>query len=471
MAGEDILLDSNFLKLASKKMEAEEFAKVVGENCGGWREKRRLVEGLKVLQEKVAAIEQKVHVAKAVGKAKGQLEYDDQKLADAYEQYNLRDKVTGLNAAIQTMIDESRLTASEIPVCLAHLQARLDKAKAGGKAQAQEKLEKMIKHVRTVGTVEVPVAHLPELFNMHKDYDGITKLQAKKAASQTDADRKRIAKKDKVWEQMKELEARSRMWFETQSEFEYRLHLAIEERTKNLAEELKREAEEEAERDRIAFEELLAKRKADAAAKEEAKAKEMADKIAAKRAEAALKPVKAVPKKKVVEKVKKPLNPFELFKDPHEEQERLRAEEALRAEQEEEWEDTEASPEPPEPEKKAAAPKAAEQVPEVKAEPKVEPKVEAKPKPVPKKKERPVLENKWGAPAAPAPEQEGEEAELTMAEAARVADILDGPSLSDAIKGPEKKADQKEKIPPPQPKKKEKKKVMKMSASDLGFEC
>jgi len=135
------------------------------------------------------------------------------------------------------------------------------------------------------------------------------------------------------------------------------------------------------------------------------------------------------------------------------------------------YEDTQASPEPSEPEKENSAPEkaTAPKAPEPKVVPKAEPKVEAKPKPVPKKKERPVLENKWGAPVAP--EQEDEEEELTMEQAARVADILEGPSLSDAVKGPEKKKDQKDKIPPPQPKKKEKKKVMKMSASDLGFEC
>lgn len=309
---------------------------------------------------------------------------------------------------------------------------------------------------------------MPELFNLRKDYDGITKLQTKKAASQTDADRKRIATKDTVYKKMKEVEAQSRMWFETESEYDYRLHSACEERAKHLADELKREAEEEAERDRIAFEEELAKRKAEADAKEEAKAKALADKIAAKRAEAALKPVKAVPKKKVVEKVKKQLNPFELFLDPHEEQVKLREQEALAepealAAEQTEYEDTQASPEPSEPEEEKVAP------PKATAPKAPEPKIEAKPKPVPKKKERPVLENKWGTPAAP--EQEDEEVELTMEEAARVADILDGPSLSDTLKGPDKKKDQKDKIPPPQPKKKEKKKVIKMAASDLGFEC
>lgn len=470
----EVLADKNFSKLASLKTSLETFVELVDQHVVGWTQKRRLLDGLKDLQPKLEAVEHKLVVAKAVGKAKSKLDYDEQCLVDAYSLPDVKAKVSALNTSIQTVIDEGKFTPAEKPVLIAHLQERQNKAKAAGKEAAQEKLEKMIKGVVKVTPEEIPVVNLPQLFNLHIDYEGIIKLQSKKANILTDADKKRLATKDKVWESIQSLQKTSRMWFETSVAFDSRLENAIAVRRVNLAEELKREAEAEAERERLAFAELVEKKKRDEAEKEEQKARAVMEKIEARRKEAQGKPVKAVPKKVVKDKHKHLMNPFELFLEPTQMREldpgpaddKPPEEDAAVAETAEP--SPSASPDLSEEEARpAAAPKKKDPEPEPEV-PAPKPKEEPKPKPQPKK-ERPVLENKWGDVPKLPEELEGVDVadrEPTLAEAAKVAEMLEGPSLSEAVKAPKK-----DKVAPPQPKKKEKKKFAKVNNVELGFEC
>uniref|UniRef100_A0A7S1W8M3 Uncharacterized protein n=1 Tax=Alexandrium catenella TaxID=2925 RepID=A0A7S1W8M3_ALECA len=437
--GEGILGDSNFKTLAFAKTSLEDFTNLIGAHVAGWTQRKLVHEGLKNFKVKVEAAESKMRVAKNVGKAK-QLEAEEEALCKLYTVADMTEKISALNKEIQASLDQGAVTAEEKPIALEHLRSRRDTAKKEEKAKLLERVEKQIDAVaKAKNTITLPVANLDEFFQLRKRQWLIERLEKRKPNTLDQEERDILKGKAKLEVEVHSLEAKSRMWFESEFSFKPRLEQALTEKAKNEAEELKRIEEEEKEKQRRAEEAALEQKRLEAQRKEEEHYKQMADKLEAKRLEAQAKPVKEAPKAKPKEKKRvAPMNPYSLFQNAHVVQHEPEA-------------TPEASPETseagdPEPATSApAAAPAATPAPAPAAAPVATPVKAPEPEPKPKPKPRapkPVLENKWGAPAAvpdflrPEEEDEG------------------GPSLADALTAP-KVAYKKPAAQPGQPGKKE----------------
>lgn len=476
----DLLLDSNFQKLASCKTDPEEFTSLLRVHVYGYTQKKHSVDALKDLLKRVDEAELKQSYAKNLGKKKG-LEEAEQALVHSYSSHNLKDKVQILNAQIQGMIDEGLITQEEKPAVLENLKTRLAAAKTANKDKLQEKLEGMINSVSRAGPHVLQVGNLKEIGLLRRRLDEIHSLEKRPVKSLTQSEKEAIGKKVEVQDELRSLEERSTMWFESEFAFKPRLHRALEALAIEEADQRRREEEEAFEKKRKEEAEALEQKRLDTVAKEEEKHKHMLAKLEARRMEDQMKPQKPVvqqakPKEK---KKAKRLDPNSLFVHHRS---TLADADADTQEEAEEWQDpndeegTGETPEPAAPQPAGAAPAApadaAEVVPpaagyptqtlaqEKTVEPPQAPVASKAIAPARKKIEKLVLENKWGTddhPASAAGQTDGEQ-------------LLDSqlPSLTDAkasAAAPVKKT------PPPQPKKKEKKKFTKLGAAELGFDA
>ncbi|CAJ1425708.1 unnamed protein product [Effrenium voratum] len=322
-----------------------------------------------------------------------------------------------------------------------------------GKVEAAENKLYMVKAVGKVKGKMESEEH--ELINKYHSPDLKEKVQTLSASVQELIDQGRltveetsraegIKKKSTLQDDVRRLENKSRMWFETHEDFQRRLQKALIELEKQKAEQAKQEAREAEERKRREEEEALERKRQALKEAEERKAAELEAKLEAKRQEAALKPQKAAPQAKKKEKVQRTkLDPHEFFQPPPREEE----EEVEAAEEVEEVEEVEES-QPKAEAGPTTPPEAKKEVPKVVATPEPVKKVPKPPK---------VVESKWG-------KVDGAEVELP--------EELAGPSLQESVKEAVSAAPTAPtKTAPPAPKKKEKKKFTKLGVSDLGFDA
>eukprot|EP00429_Kryptoperidinium_foliaceum_P068617 CAMPEP_0176061492 /NCGR_PEP_ID=MMETSP0120_2-20121206/30657_1 /TAXON_ID=160619 /ORGANISM="Kryptoperidinium foliaceum, Strain CCMP 1326" /LENGTH=518 /DNA_ID=CAMNT_0017395047 /DNA_START=71 /DNA_END=1624 /DNA_ORIENTATION=- len=483
--------DSNFLKLAADKTGAEEFTALVDTYLCGYSQKKLVADALKELVKKVEEAELKQSYAKNLGKRKG-LEEHETILVNLYSTHDLKEKIQVLNNQIQAMIDEGQITHEEKLKVLDNLRARLEAAKTAGKEKLQEKLQNNIANVSKAGAYVLEVRNLKELSALHRQLDAIHAIEKRPVKAHTPSDKELLGKKADIQGSLLNLEERSRMWFESEAAFKPRLQKALEALAVAEADQRRREEEEAFERQRREEEEAIERRRLEALAKEEAKHKQMLAKLEAKRAEEALKPQKpAVQQAKPKEKKKeKRVNPQAFFVHHRSTLADAEAAEAAAAE-EEEWREPDIDEDDEEEQQPATAPPAAPSKSSSSAAPASSsapsapaaaplnggyPAPAAPPASVqaaaeppkaapvaPKKKEKVVLENKWGTDVAPVSGAAagGEADEEQTSDSAL-------PSLAEAVKASATSA---KKAPPPQPKKKDKKKFTKIAATDLGFDA
>lgn len=469
-----ILADANFKKLASSKTAPSEFLRLVGCHVGGYTQKKRLADGLKVLIAKIEEAEKKVSVEKALGKAK-RAEPEEHALVAAHCSHDCKEKLQSLNTVLQAMIDQGHVTAEEKQQVVNQMIAKRAAARAADKATVVEKIERMIVSVSNAAPFTLPLENLGAINSMLKNIEEAELLEKRPWKSLTGVERDKVDRKAKIYDEIRAVEKSSLMWFETEAEFKPRLAHSLTAHAKLLAEQRRLEEEQAWERARLEEEHAREKKRLDAIEKAEREGRELILKLEAKRLEDEGKEKKPVVQPKKKEKpARMRLNPLALFVDPRTLQQ---------AETEEEWADADADtssvfPSPslsPSPSPSlsplvvaSAAPSqqdadAAALPPAAAASPLLAPakmpvqeiKSKADAKAKAKTEPKPVIESKWGDVAPPVL-QEGDETSVA------------GPSLAEAAKAvpvPVKKT------PPPQPKKKEKGKFSKMGADLLGFDC
>jgi len=289
---EALLEDDNFKVLVSPSTELEEFTRLIQAHAPGYTQRKRVLEAVKHLLAELEVIENKLIVAKAVGKSKG-LEEKEQHRYHLYSVNDLKEKVQALNKSIEASMDAGTLTAEEQGPALEQLESRLEKAKADGKAKLQEKLERMIGVLSKADPVPVPVPEIKQIQEMQHKVDQVDQWSKQPKYSLTEEQREAVREKTTTEKALAKLEAANQMWFESEKEFRPRLKQAL------IA--LAAQQEEEARLEAIRLEEekkLAAKRK------EEQKWAEIQKKIDEKRELAKQAPAKPAPAPKKKEKKK-----------------------------------------------------------------------------------------------------------------------------------------------------------------------
>mmetsp|Transcript_30541 Transcript_30541/g.65795 ORF Transcript_30541/g.65795 Transcript_30541/m.65795 type:complete len:496 (+) Transcript_30541:116-1603(+) len=481
---EEICHDPSFIKLASSGTSAEAFTQHLEERVCGYTQKKRLVDGLKPLLAKVEVVDQKLSVIKAVGKAK-QLEEPEIQLLNLYAVHNLKEKISAVNAMMQTQLEEGKISTEEKPQVLENFNSRKEKAKNEKKDKVVEKLERNIGILVKIKPYQIPVTNVMEIFKLRRKLKEVETLEKRAQKSLSSAQVAQVEGKAALIEELKNVESSGKMWFESELEFKGRLDRALEELARNEAELLRKEQEEAWEREREEERKALEEKRLAAERKREEEERKLIEKLEAKRLEDQAKPQKVVapaPKKKEKAKGMK-MDPKALFADPADlrRQKEEEEEEARRKQEEQERIDAErhalddddddddqgaakvTSPKDGKANSSTTGTTTAQGYPKTSSPEKEKPK--APPAPPKVSKPKIVLENKWGeAPAGITVEEDNTAVE-------------DLPSLSEAlvVEASSKAAAKKPtgQAPPAAaaPKKKEKKKFTKMSVTDLGFDC
>lgn len=294
--------DSNFKSLAEDRTSQDEFNRLVDDHVQGYTQKKRLADGLKDLAAKVEDAENKLIVAKNVGKFKAPSP-EDEALTSLHTSFELKEKLKAVNAQVQAMIDAGSITAAEKPFVLDNLRTRLSKAKEGGKAALEEKLDKMITIVSKAQFFALPCTNIAKFHSLSKDMQSIEKLEKLPEKHLTANLRQRIEGKKALQEEFDALVSTSAMWFELPYEFEPRLKDAMAAYEAQEEERKRKEEEEAFEQKKQEEQEAFERKRAEAARKQEEQEKALEEKLAAARAAASLRPVKEVPQPKKKEKV------------------------------------------------------------------------------------------------------------------------------------------------------------------------
>lgn len=301
---EELCSTSNFERLAASETTSEQFLSLVKEHLPGHTQKRRLFDGLKELLTKVEVAENKLYMVKNVGKKAGAMESEDDKLINRYGSLDIKEKRKSLLADLNLMIEEGRLTVDEKPVLQEQLAAKRAAAKEDNKPALVEKTELQLVSLGRAEGIKHPVPNLEEFFSLDQELHYIQILEKRPPKKLTHEESETLKKKGEIQESIRELGKKHRMWFETDQEIHRRLEKALVELARLKAEQKKREAEEADERKRKAEEEAMEQKRQALKEAEDRKAQELEAKLEAKRAEAALKPTKDVPKPQKKEKVK-----------------------------------------------------------------------------------------------------------------------------------------------------------------------
>lgn len=454
----DILLDPDFKTLASCKTEPEEFLRLLDTHVGGYLQRKKAVDGLKDLLTKVEAVENKMYVAKAVGKAKGKLEAEESALIQDYSAHDLKEKVQSLNTLLQAMIDEGKVTAEEKPQVLDQLRVRRDAAKVAEKPKLLEKLERMMDMVIRAEPFTLPLPETAEIHSLHKNLECILLLEKRPWKSLSDEEREEVNNKPNVQQAIRAIERSSRMWFETEDEFAPRLKKTLAVYVQQEAERIRLEEEQAWERKKVAEERELERKRLEAIEREKQQHQELMMKLEAKRLESAARPQKPAEPIKKKEKVTRTkldvrefFTPLDHSLDGHEDVVEVENENEAAVKTEDGGQEF---PGEVEDEKAADISRPVQSVdPPTAPLPIPSPSLQAAKAPVSLvRAPKPVIESKWGAPT---PGQELPE---------EPSDDV-GPSLAQAVT----KAAPVKKGPTPQPKKKEKKKFSKIDNTDLGW--
>jgi hypothetical protein len=270
----EICEDTNFKKLADSRTDAEEFSDLVKTRLVGYTQRKIVLDGIKELVTRVEAIDQKLVIAKAIGKKGGELDETQEYLNKHYTLVNLKEKSAFLNTSISATLDAGELTAEELEPTLQSLKLRLQKAKVDGKEKLSEKLERQIGVVSAAKPVSVPIAEIKDIFSMQQQLDEVQKLLLKPRKDLSAEEREKVKSGNKVQLELdiESAKARSHMWFETEEDFKRRLSKALEWYYAHLEEIKQQEIAAEQERKRL-----------EAQAKEEQRWKDIEEKIEQKR--------------------------------------------------------------------------------------------------------------------------------------------------------------------------------------------
>lgn len=298
---EGICEDENFLKLVDDATESEEFARLLDEHVQGYSQKKRFSDGLKEFTKKVEDAENRIIVARNVGKFK-EPDPEDVRWTSKCTSFELKQKSQAVTDRLEAMLKDGTVSAYEKPAVLENLHSRIAKAKEANKAKVVEKLSDMLSAVAKKEPFQLPVKNIEEFDRLDKELKAIAKLEKLSSKNLTYALRERIESKADLEKEYDALMDISRMWFETPLEFRPRLEEAIAAYAANEEERKRREEEEAFEKKKQEEEEALEKKRAAADQKNLEAAKALEAKLEAKRVEAAAKPVKEVPKKQPKEK-------------------------------------------------------------------------------------------------------------------------------------------------------------------------
>jgi len=270
----EICEDPNFKKLADSKTDAEEFSSLVNSRLLGYTQRKTVQDGIKELITRVEAIDQKLVVAKAIGKKAGELDETQDYLHKHYTLASLKEKSAFLTTSMNATLDAGELTAEELEPTLQSLKMRLQKAKVDGKEKLFEKLERQIGVVSAAKPVSVPIAEIKDIFNLQQQLDEVQQLLLKPRKDLSAEEREKVKSSHKVRLELdiEAAKARCQMWFETAEDFKRRLSKALEWYNAHLEEIRQQEAAAEKERKRL-----------EAHAKEEQRWKEIEEKIEQKR--------------------------------------------------------------------------------------------------------------------------------------------------------------------------------------------
>jgi len=226
----EICEDPNFKKLADSKTDAEEFSSLVNSRLLGYTQRKTVQDGIKELITRVEAIDQKLVVAKAIGKKAGELDETQDYLHKHYTLASLKEKSAFLTTSMNATLDAGELTAEELEPTLQSLKMRLQKAKVDGKEKLFEKLERQIGVVSAAKPVSVPIAEIKDIFNLQQQLDEVQQLLLKPRKDLSAEEREKVKSSHKVRLELdiEAAKARCQMWFETAEDFKRRLSKALE---------------------------------------------------------------------------------------------------------------------------------------------------------------------------------------------------------------------------------------------------
>jgi hypothetical protein len=274
--------DSNFCRIVDDKVPIDEFTRLVEEHVQGYTQKKRLSEGLKTFITKVEAAENRLVVARNVGKFKAP-DPEDKALTDLCESGVLKEKSKVLTDQMNSQCEEGRVADSEKPQVLESLRTRLAKAKETGKAKLEEKLDRMISAVAKALYFIPPISNVARFHELTNEIKAIEKLEKLPAKHVTAALRERISGKQALQDEFDALYQQSAMWFETEVEFKPRFDKGMEAYAVQEADRIRREEEEAFELQRRAEDEALERKRLEAQRKEEEKQKAMEAQLEARR--------------------------------------------------------------------------------------------------------------------------------------------------------------------------------------------
>lgn len=211
--------------------ELDDFRRMVSTHVVSYSTKKRLLD---IIRERLARLdeaEQKL-IAREV------LDSDLQKLYDTLDANGLKEKMKVMATEMQASIDNAELTSDErtqvleqLDDKLSALQEQLSKAEAEGKAKTQAKLEeakaKLLATKVAVSDAKpapmVPIKYATDLQRLHKRLTGLTRLEKENSGKFTLDQLKALGERPEMEEAKAEMMRRSRMWFESDKEFDARL--------------------------------------------------------------------------------------------------------------------------------------------------------------------------------------------------------------------------------------------------------
>jgi hypothetical protein len=223
--------------------EVEDFRRVIASHVASYVGKKRLLDALKVRIAKMEEAERKLIEREVLDDAL-------QKLYDTLSVDGLKEKVQVLAGELQSMIDAGQLTADEKAMVqdqldgkLTALQAELDKAEADGKTKLKCKLEEAQEKLKATKAAvsgaapapKPPLKYAKEIQKLHVRLAGLSKMEKENAGKYTIDQLKVLGERPEMEEALSVYKARSRVWFETDEEFDGRLKLCLSQAPKPKA--------------------------------------------------------------------------------------------------------------------------------------------------------------------------------------------------------------------------------------------
>jgi len=211
----------------------DEFRRLVDQRLIGYGPKMAVLDKLKGRLAKFESAEQKLITREPL---------TDEEQAAYNDSVDLSDKTKHLAAELQSAVDNCQLTASERTQVMAKLDskvtaitAEIKKAESEGKPKAQAKLQEQLDKLRNTRKEladatpipRTPLRHASELRKLHRQLLELKRLEKDSAGHYTLDELKRLGEKPELEEAIGVLEKQSRIWFETDEDFQLRVQDCI----------------------------------------------------------------------------------------------------------------------------------------------------------------------------------------------------------------------------------------------------